>query len=401
MVIECMDMSRFTLIATCAFGLEAIVKRELQQLGYEPTLVEDGQVRFQGDDAAIPRCNLWLRCAGRVLLLIGEFEARNFGDLFDRTHALDWEQWLTADAAFPVRGTSVKSQLHSMPDCQRIVKKAVVERLKRAHRRDWFDETGPSCPIDVTLLRDRVTLTLDTSGAGLHQRGYRTFVGKAPLRETLAAALVQLSYWNESRPLSDPCCGTGTIPIEAALIGRNMAPGLHRRFASEEWPRLDRRLWEAARAEARDAIREGLEFRIVGTDIDAESLRLARQHAAAAGVADDIHFQQRPLAEFSSPHKYGCLITNPPYGERLGDEDVVEELCRELGRRCDALATWSAYVLTSHPHFERLFGRPADRRRKLYNARIACTYYQYHGPRPPRAAGKAHIAPDHSPPGRA
>ncbi len=377
-------MSQLTLIATAAFGLEAIVKRELQQLGYEPTSVEDGRVRFVGDAAAIARCNLWLRCAERVLLEIGEFEARDFGELFDRTHALAWDEWLPVDAEFPVRGRSVKSQLHSVPDCQRIVKKAIVERLKKAYRRDWFDESGPCYPLDVTLLRDRATLTIDTSGAGLHKRGYRKLVGKAPLRETLAAALVQLSYWNESRPFADPCCGSGTIPIEAALIGRNIAPGLNRSFVADEWPQVDAGLWGQARAEARDVIRESLDFRINGTDIDTTALSLARQHAAAAGVTDDIHFQQKPLAEFSTPHKYGCLIINPPYGERLGEQEDAEGLYRQMGRQFADLETWSAYVLTSHPHFERLYGKKAGRRRKLYNARIACTYYQYPGPRPPR-----------------
>ncbi|MBX3437723.1 MAG: class I SAM-dependent RNA methyltransferase [Planctomycetaceae bacterium] len=377
-------MTLHTLIATAAFGLEAIVKRELQQLGYEPTSVEDGRVRFSGDAAAIARTNLWLRSADRVLLEVGEFEAHDFGELFDRTHTLPWEQWLSVDAAFPVTGRSVKSQLHSVPDCQRIVKKAIVERLKAVHHRDWFDETGPSYPVDVSLLRDRATLTIDTSGAGLHKRGYRTLVGRAPLKETLAAALVQLSFWNASRPFADPCCGSGTIPIEAALLGRHIAPGINRSFIAEQWPQVEHRVWNDARTEARDVIRAKPEFRLIGTDIDASELTLARQHAAAAGVADDVHFQQRPLAEFSTPHKYGCLITNPPYGERLGEAAEVEVLYRELGRWFRELETWSAYVLTSHPNFERLFGKSAERRRKLYNARIACTYYQYQGPRPPR-----------------
>ncbi|MEZ6052103.1 MAG: class I SAM-dependent RNA methyltransferase [Planctomycetaceae bacterium] len=377
-----------SLIATAAFGLEAVVKRELQQLGYDVVSVEDGRLQFLGDARAIARCNLWLRCADRVLLQIGEFEATDFGVLFDQTKALPWHEWVGADAEFPVRGKSVKSQLHSVPDCQRIVKKAVVEQLKSKHRVEWFEETGPTYPIEISMLRDRATLTIDTSGAGLHKRGYRKLVGQAPLKETLAAALIQLSYWNETRPLIDPCCGSGTIPIEAALIGRNMAPGLNRSFISEDWPQLEPRLWDEVRAEARDLVRDSLDFRLIGTDIDPNELKLARQHASAAGVENDIHFQTRPMSEFSTPNKYGCLITNPPYGERLGQQEAVETLYREMGRQLSPHDTWSVYVLTSHPNFERLYGRKADRRRKLYNARIACTYYQFNGPRPPgRRAG--------------
>ncbi len=381
-------MTTFPLIATAAFGLEAVVKRELQQLGYDDVTVEDGRLRFDGDARAIARCNLWLRSADRLLVRVGEFDARDFGELFDQTNELPWEQWLSADATFPVNGRSTKSQLHSVPDCQRIVKKSIVERLKTAYGQDWFDETGPSYPIEVSLLRDRATLTIDTSGAGLHKRGYRTLVTQAPLRETLAAALVQLSYWNETRLLVDPCCGSGTIPIEAAMIGRNMAPGLKRSFVSETWPQFDASIWEETRVEAQDLIRDSLDFRLIGTDLDGHAVHLARQHALAAGVADDVHFQQKPLAELSTSHKYGCLITNPPYGERMGEHDEVVALYRELGRHFATLDKWSAYILTSHPQFAKLFGRKADRRRKLYNARIACTFYQFNGPRPPGRRAK-------------
>ncbi len=384
-------MTNYSLIATTAFGLEAVVKRELHQLGYEDVSIEDGRLRFEGDARAIARCNLWLRSADRLLVRVGEFEARDFGELFDQTNELPWEQWLSVDAAFPVNGRSTKSQLHSVPDCQRIVKKSIVERLKSAHGKDWFEETGPTYPIEVSLLRDRATLTLDTSGSGLHKRGYRTLVSQAPLRETLAAALVQLSYWNQTRLLIDPCCGAGTIPIEAAMIGRNMAPGLNRNFAAESWPQWDESIWDEARTEAQDLIRDSLDFRLIGTDIDEGAIRLARQHAIAAGVAEDVHFQQKPLAELSTSTKYGCLITNPPYGERMGEHDEVVALYRELGRHFAQLDTWSAYVLTSHPQFSPLFGRKADRRRKLYNARIACTFYQFNGPRPP---GRRTVATD-------
>lgn len=375
-----------SLLATTPFGLEAVVARELKDLGYADQCVEDGRIRFEGDATAVCRANIRLRAASRVLLLVGEFEARDFGELFDRTRELAWEDWIPADAAFPVRGRSVRSQLHSVPDCQAIVKKAVVERLKSVYHHDWFDETGPACAVDVSLLNDRATLTLDTSGDALHRRGYRTLVGAAPLRETLAAALVLLSYWNRDRPLVDPFCGSGTIPIEAALVGRNIAPGLSRSFAAEQWPQFPTSLWAAARQEARDLIRPALPIRILGYDRDAHVLSLARQHAVAAGVTDDIHFQQQPLEEFRTSRPYGCLITNPPYGERLGEEREVSALYRAMGRAFAPLDTWSIYVLTSHPQFERLYGRRADRRRKLYNSNIACTYYQFQGPKPPQSA---------------
>lgn len=372
------------LVATTAFGLEAVVARELKQLGHTEQRVEDGRVRFTADAAAMCRANIQLRSADRVLVCVGEFEARDFGVLFDQTIELPWEQWLAADAAFPVRGRSIKSQLFSVPDCQRIVKKAIVERLKRVHQRAWFEETGPKYSVEVSLLNDRATLTIDTSGDGLHKRGYRRLVGTAaPLRETLAAALVQLSYWNRERLLVDPCCGGGTIAIEAALIGRNIAPGVNRTFAAEDWPQFERSLWRAAREEARRQTQPALPERIIATDSDASAIDLARRHAADAGVAGDIHFQQRPLAEFTTSREYGVVIANPPYGERLGDRREVERLYREMGRVLGPLETWSIYVLTSHSDFERLFGRRCDRRRKLYNAQIACTYYQYFGPKPP------------------
>lgn len=375
---------RVELIATTAFGLEAVVGRELKQLGYTDQRVEDGRVRFFADLAAVSRANLWLRSASRLLLCVGEFEARDFGELFDRTREMAWEDWISVDAKFPVRGRSVRSQLHSVPDCQSIVKKAVVERLKSRYHRDWFDETGAAYGIEVSLLNDRATLTIDTSGDALHKRGYRTWVAAAPLRETLAAALILLSYWRRERPLVDPCCGSGTIPIEAVLVGRNIAPGLGRRFAAEGWPQMPAQLWGEARQEARDLIQPPLPIRIIGNDINPRVLHLARQHAEAAGIADDVHFQQQPLAEFRSAKKYGCIITNPPYGERLGEQREAESLYREMGRVFAPLESWSIYVLTSHPNFERLFGRRADRRRKLYNSNIACTYYQYAGPRPPQ-----------------
>ncbi|MEW4527343.1 MAG: class I SAM-dependent RNA methyltransferase [Maioricimonas sp. JB045] len=377
-----------SLIATTAFGLEKVVARELQQLGYTEQQVENGRVRFSGDAAAICRANLWLRSADRVLVEVGDFPCTDFGELFDQTAALPWEQWLAADSQFPVRGRSVRSTLASVPDCQRLVKKAIATRLQRIYDQDWCPETGPEYTIEIAVVNDRALLTIDTSGAGLHKRGYRTLVGAAPLRETLAAALVQLSYWNRERPFADPCCGSGTIPIEAALIGRNIAPGLNRSFAAEDWPQIPAAVWSEARTEARDLITPPLPIRMLATDIDSRALRLARPHAEAAGVADDIHFQTRPLAEFSSSRPYGCLITNPPYGERLGDSDTLQSLYGDMRRAFGELEKWSLYVLTADPQFERHIERKADRRRKLYNARIACTYYQFYGPRPPKRTGE-------------
>ncbi len=372
-----------SMVAVTAFGLEAVVARELKQLGIEETRCEDGRVFFNGNERTLVKSNLWLRSADRVQVVVGRFEARDFGALFDQTNDLPWEEWLPKNAEFPVRGRSVKSQLHSVPDCQRIVKKSIVERLKRAYGVDWFEETGARFAVDVSVLRDQVTLTLDTSGDGLHKRGYRKLTAKAPLRETLAAALVQLSVWNADRPFADPFCGSGTIPIEAALIGRNQAPGLNREFAAGNWPRVSASLWKEAREEARDLIRSAPAETLIGTDCDAEVLSLARYHARQAGVADCIHFQQLYVSDFRSSRQYGCLITNPPWGERMSEQEEVEKLYRRLPSVLDPLETWSFYFLTTHPQFERLINRKATRRRKLYNARLACTYYQFLGPRPP------------------
>jgi putative N6-adenine-specific DNA methylase len=372
-----------TLIATAAFGLEAVVSRELERLGYADRTVEDGRVTFQGDESGICRTNLWLRSADRVLVRLGEFEARDFGELFDRTRDLPWSDWLPVDAAFPVRAKSVRSRLHSVPDVQSLVKKAIVESLKRQHRREWFEETGATFGVEASILKDRVTVTIDTSGPGLHKRGYRTLVGPAPLKETLAAALIQLSYWNPDRPRVDPQCGSGTIVIEAALMARNRAPGLERSFAAEHWPRISPLLWSNAREEARAAIASAESASIIGTDADDDALRMARYHARAAGVESSVHFQRKTLAEFSTSRQYGCVITNPPYGERSGERHEAEALYREMGRVLGGLDTWSIYVLTAHERFEQFFGRQAGRRRKLYNGRIPCTYYQFPGPRPP------------------
>lgn len=374
-------MGYLPLIATAAFGLEGVVARELKDLGYESQEVENGRVLFAADLAAIPRLNLWLRTADRLQLLVGEFTAGSFDELFEKTKALAWENWIPLDGEFPVTGKSVKSKLYSVSDCQAIVKKAVVERLKQKHRVQWFQETGPRYPIQVSLLKDRAALTIDTSGPGLHKRGYRSRGGPAPLKETLAAALVLLSHWRPQRLLLDPFCGSGTILIEAAMIGDNIAPGLTRSFAAENWPQLSA-LWRVARREASAAIEDN-PLKLQGSDIDDGAVALARANADNAGVGDKIHFQRRELAQVSSAAKYGCLITNPPYGERL--EAATAQLYREMGRVFAPWDTWSIYILTNQRDFEKHFGREAAKKRKLYNGRIECNYYQYIGPPPPRS----------------
>ena len=380
-------MAELELIATSAVGLEAVVAREIKSLGYETAITQTGRIAFRADEAGVARANLWLRSADRVLLRLGTFEATDFGQLFDATYALPWEEWLGRDAAFPVNGRSVKSQLSSVPACQKIVKKAIAEKLKSVYQLDWCDETGPLYTLEVALLEDRATLTIDTSGAGLHKRGYRKLTGEAQLKETMAAALVQLSFWRPDRQLVDPFCGSGTIPIEAALIGRNLAPGLNRRFAAEAWPRLPPALWDEARREARELAKPDLPLRIIGTDIDAAALSLARYHAEQAGVAGDIHFQQRDFHDLTSHKPYGCVICNPPYGQRMGESSEIEALYRSMPDVLRRLPTWSHYILTAWSDFEDLVGQPAHRRRKLYNARIECTYYQFHGPRPGQGNG--------------
>jgi putative N6-adenine-specific DNA methylase len=377
-------VSRLDLIVTSAVGLEAVAARELGALGYEAKPVETGRVAWRGDELAICRSNLWLRSADRVLVRVGTFEAQDFGTLFDATYALPWHEWIPADAAFPVAGRSVKSRLESVPTCQKIVKKAIVEKLRDAHAVRELPETGPTFPVEVALLKDTATLTIDTAGTGLHKRGYRTLVGAAPLRETLAAALVMLSFWRPERALVDPFCGTGTIAIEAALIGRRLAPGRARTFAAEAWPWLPPTLWTESREEARDLALAKLPEPILATDLDPQALGLARHAAQAARVDADIRFEQRAFADLHDARTHGCVITNPPYGERLGARGEIDALYRSMRPVLDRLPTWSHYILTAYPQFETVFGCIADRRRKLYNAQIECTYYQFHGPRPER-----------------
>ena len=377
-------MEKINLIATTTFGLEAVVKRELISLGFDDIKASDGKVEFTGDESTIVKANMWLRCAGRVWIKMGEFKAVTFDELFEKTKALPWGDWIPVDGKFTVVGKSVKSTLFSVSDCQAIVKKAVVEKLKQKYKVDWFDETGAEYKIQVAILKDMVTLAIDTSGSSLHKRGYRADAMTAPLKESLAAAMVQLSYWRKDRILLDPFCGSGTIPIEAALIGRNIAPGLNRKFASEEWERIGPALWKQARIDAYKTIDYDTELKIYGTDIDPEAIEVAKENAIKAGVDDCITFEVKPCEETKLMGDYGVLITNPPYGERLGELKEVENIYRALGRIMAENTTWSTYLITSMEYFEKLFGRKADAKRKLFNGRIKTDYYQFYGPRPPK-----------------
>ena len=377
-------MPRFELIATTTFGLESVVTRELERLGYSGMRTVDGKVHFSGDERDIARCNMWLRSADRLLIKAGEFHAPDFGALFDKTVDLPWSDLLPVDAQFPVAGRSVQSRLHAVPSVQGCVKKAIVESLKKKYNRFRFDETGAEFAIEVSLLRDTATLTIDTSGDGLHKRGYREYAGPAPLRETMAAGLLKLSYWNRDRQFVDPFCGSGTLPIEAALIGRNIAPGSGRSFIAEDWPWMDRRMWKDVRTESKDLRQPRMSEPIQGFDHDPAAIRLSEKSAAEAGVGGDIQFRIQEISQLRSAREFGVVVCNPPYGERMGSPQEVEAVYRELGRVCDSMPTWSFYVLTSNSWFEKHFGRRAPRRRKLYNGRLECQFYQYMGPAPPR-----------------
>lgn len=378
-------MTKLNIIATAAFGLESILADEIKSLGYADIKVDNGKVEFTGDESAIARCNLWLRTADRVLLKIGEFNATSFEELFENTKALPWHDYIPEDGNFPVsKAKSVKSKLFSLSDSQAIVKKAVVEKMKQKYKTDWFKETGPVYSIQVANLKDTVTITIDTSGAGLHKRGYRKLNNEAPIKETLAAALVLLSRWKPDRQFIDPMCGSGTIPIEAAMIGLNMAPGSRRSFVSEDWPQISSKVWKDARDEAMDLFKYDADFRILGSDIDGEVLRFAKHNISQFGIEEYVSFQKLPVAELKSAKSYGTIICNPPYGERLGREKEVEGLYREMGTVFKAMDSWSYYILTAHPDFQKLFGRTSDKNRKLYNGRILCHYYMYFGPKPYR-----------------
>ncbi|RKN85082.1 class I SAM-dependent RNA methyltransferase [Paenibacillus ginsengarvi] len=377
-------MENVQLIATAPMGLEALVAREVRDLGYDDVMVENGKVTFRAPPSAIARANLWLRTADRVLLKLGEFPAKTFDELFEGTKALPWPDLLPGDAEFPVEGRSHKSQLSSVPACQGIVKKAVVEKMKMRYGTEWFPEDGPRYVIEVALLDDIATLTIDTTGPSLHKRGYRKLITEAPLKETMAAAMVLLSRWRPGRPLNDPFCGSGTIPIEAAMIGWNIAPGLRREFSAEAWPSLDAAMWEQAREEAFDLLRDDEPLDIVGADIDPAAIEVAEANAKKAGLAGELKFYKSPVSKLWPESEYGCIITNPPYGERIGTKDEVEKAIRQLGSVFGQLSTWSLFALSPNKQFEHYIGKDATKKRKLFNGRIECNLFMYHGPLPPR-----------------
>ncbi|MFD2445807.1 class I SAM-dependent RNA methyltransferase [Bacillus sp. CGMCC 1.16607] len=377
-------MTKYKLIATAAMGLEALVAKEVRALGYDCE-VDNGKIIFEGDEKAIARCNMWLRTADRIKVVIGEFKATTFDELFEKTKALPWERYLPEDAEFPVTGKSVKSQLFSVSDCQAIVKKAIVERMKKHYKRNtWFEENGALFKIEVALLKDVATITLDTSGKGLHKRGYRTDQGEAPLKETLAAALIMLTNWYPDKPFIDPFCGSGTIPIEAALIGQNIAPGFNRDFVSEGWNWISKQTWNDVRLEAEDLAKYDQPLEIFGSDIDHRMVKIAEENAFEAGLGDLVRFKQMQVRDISTNLQYGVIVGNPPYGERIGEKSAVETMYKEMGKAFTKLDTWSVYILTSNENFEQLYGKPATKKRKLFNGFIRTDLYQYWGPRPPR-----------------
>lgn len=376
----------FELIAPCHFGMEAVLKKEIIDLGYEITTVEDGRVTFTGDEEALCRANIFLRSAERVLLKVGSFHAETFEELFQGTKNICWEEYIPKDGKFWVsKASSIKSKLFSSSDIQSIMKKAMVERLKGAYGLEWFEENGSSYSLRVFLLKDQVTVGIDTSGDSLHKRGYRTLTSKAPITETLAAALLMLTPWNKDRILVDPFCGSGTFPIEAAMMAAHMAPGMNRSFLAEDWKNLiPKKCWYEAMDEANDLLDTSVKVDIQGYDIDDDIIRAARANAEAAGVDHMIHFQQRPVSALSHPKKYGFLIMNPPYGERIEDKKNLPDLYRQVGERFKALDSWSLYMITAYEEAEKYIGRKADKNRKIYNGMMKTYFYQFMGPKPPR-----------------
>lgn len=378
-------MNRLELIAPCHFGLEAVLKREIIELGYDVVEVEDGRVTFYGDAEAVCRANIFLRTAERILLKIGSFYASTFEELFEKTRELPWEDYIPKDGRFWVaKAASVKSRLFSPSDIQSIMKKAMVRRLSRCYHVEWFSEDGASYPVRVFLKKDIVTVGIDTSGVSLHKRGYREMSGKAPITETLASALIMLTPWKGDRIFVDPFCGSGTFPIEAAMMAANIAPGMNRSFAAEAWANLiPKKMWYDIADEAHDLMQEDVSVDIQGYDIDGSVVRVARRNAEEAGVAHLIHFQERDVKELSHAKKYGFIVTNPPYGERLGEKENLPELYRSFGEAFKRLDSWSAYMITSYEGAERYFGRKADKNRKIYNGMKKTYFYQFQGPKPP------------------
>lgn len=379
-------MGKYEFIAPCHFGLEAVLKREIIDLGYEILKVEDGKIIFTGDSDAICRANIFLRTTERILLKIGSFHAHTFDELFEGTKALPWEQFIPENGRFWVaKATSIKSKLFSPSDIQSIMKKAIVDRLKKKYHISWFPEDGAEFPLRVTIMKDEVTVGLDTSGASLHKRGYRKATVKAPITETLAAALIMLTPWNRDRILVDPFCGSGTFPIEAALIGANIAPGMNRGFTAEEWTHLlPKKQWYEAITEAEDAIRRDVEMDIQGYDISPEAIKASMENARMAEIEQYIHFQQRPLKDLSHRKKYGFLITNPPYGQRLDRDGDMPALYRQIGEAYRNLDSWSMFLITAYEDAQKYIGKKADKNRKIYNGMMKTYFYQYMGPRPPR-----------------
>ncbi len=378
-------MDKIRLAAVCAFGLEAVVKRELQELGYENLETDNGWIYFDAELKDIAITNVNLRSAERVMLVLGQFEALSFEELFNRTYELPWEEWISVDSKFTVKGKSVKSKLFSVPDCQSIVKKAVVKKLSEEYDVEWFSESGAECTILVSIHKDITTISMDTTGSreGLFKRGYRENSAAAPLKETMAAALIQLSFWNKDRILLDPMCGSGTIPIEAALIGRNIAPGLNRSFASEGWKKMKAEYFKNAKIEARKKIDLDSDIKIYGYDINRKAIAIAKQNAIEAGVDDCIEFEVKDITSFAkTPFDYGILITNPPYGERIGNEADIEEIHKTIGRVFGNNPSWSNYIITSEDEFEKHYGKKCDKKRKLFNGDIKVNFYQYFGKRP-------------------
>lgn len=379
-------MEQYEFVCPCHFGLEAVLKQEILSLGYEIVQVEDGKVTFRGDATAFARANVFLRTTERVLWKVGSFKAETFEELFQQTKAIPWEQFIPEDGKFWVtKANSLKSKLYSPSDIQSIMKKAMVERMKQHYKKDWFSESGASFPVRVSVIKDEFTVGIDTSGESLHKRGYRKLTSKAPITETLAAALIMLTPWNKDRILVDPFCGSGTIPIEAAMIGANIAPGMNRNFIAETWEGvLPNKIWSAAKEEAAAAIKTDVEMSIQGYDLDGEIIKAARQNARLAGVDQYIHFQQRPVSELNHPKKYGFIITNPPYGERLEDKNAMPVLYREMGNAFARLDSWSFFVITSFEDAQKYIGKKADKNRKIYNGMLKTYFYQFMGPKPPK-----------------
>ena len=379
-------MEKLELIAPCHFGLESVLKREVLDLGYEISSVEDGRVSFWGDAQAICDANVFLRTAERILLKVGAFKAETFEELFDKTKAIPWENYIPKDGKFWVtKAASVKSKLFSPSDIQSIMKKAMVERLKQKYHVEWFAEDGASYPVRVFLMKDIVTIGIDTSGTSLHKRGYRQMTVKAPITETLAASLIMLTPWKKDRILVDPFCGSGTFPIEAAMMAANIAPGMNRSFTAEDWDNLiPKKAWYDAMDEAHDLVNADIEVDIQGYDLNPEAVKAARQNAKDAGVDHLIHFQERAVKDLRHPKKYGFIITNPPYGERLEEKKDLPVLYKEFGESFKRLDTWSAYMITSYEEAEKYFGRKADKNRKIYNGMLKTYFYQFQGPKPPR-----------------